>query len=239
MKERPRPMHPAFAFRRPRAVRAFTLIELIACIGIIAIIASLLIAGLSATKQHARGVRCVNNLREIGVAVLLYAANNKNTLPGPFSTDQQSCEIRRNHASSQFPNTLAPYLHTIVPTSTTENIVIRELVCPVWEAASNRYDEFYNVNPPGTGNTASGDTTPTIWRINNSVFGGGGGNHVGTRNINVAYQEKTPDKLWLMRELSDPSPTSNRNKMPNNGRWHGNYINAVYLDGHVGRMSPP
>jgi prepilin-type N-terminal cleavage/methylation domain-containing protein/prepilin-type processing-associated H-X9-DG protein len=64
-----------------RFERAFTLIELLVVIAILAIIAALLLPGLSRAKESGRGTACLSNLRQIGVALQLYVNDNQNRLP--------------------------------------------------------------------------------------------------------------------------------------------------------------
>ncbi len=59
----------------------FTLIELLVVIAIVGLLAALLMPVLSRAKITARNIQCISQLRQLGLAVRLYAGDNNDTLP--------------------------------------------------------------------------------------------------------------------------------------------------------------
>jgi prepilin-type N-terminal cleavage/methylation domain-containing protein len=61
--------------------QAFTLVELLVVIGIIAILISVLLPTLSRARESAKKTACLSNMRELGNSFRLYAAANKDAMP--------------------------------------------------------------------------------------------------------------------------------------------------------------
>jgi prepilin-type N-terminal cleavage/methylation domain-containing protein len=85
---------------------AFTLVELLVVIGIIGVLVAILLPALSRVRETANAAVCKSNLRQMGLAMQMYADNNRNwyprALPLVFS-------------GNSLPDWNVPWPHTVCP----------------------------------------------------------------------------------------------------------------------------
>jgi len=114
----------------------FTLIELLVVISIIAILAGMLLPSLGQARNKARDISCVNNLRQLGVAMQMYWDDNNGRINGLYAIFPT---WGSTNGPLAWPAAIYPYLKTTK--------VFRDPGRPIW-LASEQVDYYINIVQP-------------------------------------------------------------------------------------------
>lgn len=124
-----------------RALRSgFTLIESLVVISIIAVLAVLSFGALGKLRANERSTTCLSNMRQIGLALLAYTAENNTQLPGPLWRGQSpelpvDAEGAPDVTSGNLATFLARYTHDDSRDSGTSQAKTAKIfTCPAWLA---------------------------------------------------------------------------------------------------------
>jgi len=89
--------------------KAFTLIELLVVIAVIAVLAALLLSVISKAKEKGRAAKCISNLRQLNLAILMWADDEEQRMP-PFWVDEGNWN--RRWPAYTWRDVIFPYVTT-------------------------------------------------------------------------------------------------------------------------------
>ncbi len=106
--------------RAKKTDSAFTLVELLVVIAVIGILAALLLPVLASARAKSRAIACLNNLRQVSLASMLYAGDANDRMPYNLGT----AEIKQAVAQDQYVNWTSPIMSWEVDSDNTNTIVL-------------------------------------------------------------------------------------------------------------------
>lgn len=130
--------HSTRSHRSLRTTGAFTLIELLVVIAIIAILASLLLPSLGRAQEKASAMRCLSNLRQMGLSMVLYAQDFNGGFPPRVNVNRWPVQLKKYYASLemlQCPTELKQRDRTqlrLNPKNVSPDLAIRAFIMNGW-----------------------------------------------------------------------------------------------------------
>jgi prepilin-type N-terminal cleavage/methylation domain-containing protein/prepilin-type processing-associated H-X9-DG protein len=227
--------------RRERAPKAFTLIELLVVIAIIAVLMGVLMPALQRVREQAREVTCRNNLRQYGLAMVMYLDD----------WEQRFCDPKTFVVTNFEPEpSYPPYCRWHDPRYPLDGALVRYIpdekinLCPSFKVVAKQV---------GADHLGHSNAVPIVPYFSYSMNGFLGQRKIDSdegalRLTNVTRRHSdvfmfAEENIW--ERGGDKSVLNDGALLPNGRDWFGTFhstnfgnrnggtVNAVFVDGHV------
>ena len=232
--------HP-FIHRRVRAIAAFTLVELLVVIGIIALLISILMPALQRARDAAMNVACMSNLRQHGIAIANYVVDHNNYFPSFNSTNGWEYM----HYWNVMKETYLPIGNEV---DTTTNQINLGLICPGWRAhfTGPNQGPAYQYNPDRSGyHQAVGNSRSRVQddKYRYRFLGHFKITEVGSRldepNSVGPLRRTHPTRFMMLTDAGFTTASNVASMNTGDPIGHRSGWNALFVDGHVQHFTEP